>query len=349
LIPPGAADTVHFRLQIPKNERGKIHLQAKLNYRKFSWFNTHFAFAGVSETTGPHDVTPSYDDRKMVFTGNTADVSGEIKAIPDPPIVVMASANEDLDVLPPNAPRPAPQVVTNKADWQRWNDYGIGLLLQGDLKAAEAAFERTTQADPANPDGWVNIGRARVLVGDLAGAKVVLDKALQLSPNLARAHYFYARVLRQTGDYDGAIAQLLQVIQQYPQDRVVRNDLGRVYFLQHKYALAQAQFQQALDIDPEDLEANYNMMLCATGMGKPDLAHQYEVRYLRFKADESSQALTGPYLEKHPDDNRERQPIHEHVSVPLPIANSSGGTNATLAGEAYQHASDTSVLHRGGN
>ena len=129
----------------------------------------------------------------------------------------------------------------------------------------------------------------------------------------------------------------------------MRNDLGRVYFLQHKYALAQAQFQQALDIDPEDLEANYNMMLCATGMGKPDLAHQYEVRYLRFKADESAQALTGPYLEKHPDDNRERQPIHEHVSVPLPIANSSGGTNATLAGEAYQHAADSSVLHRGGN
>ena len=349
LIPPGAADTVHFRLQVPKNERGKIHLQAKLNYRKFSWFNTHYAFAGVSETTGPHDVTPSYDDRKMVFTGNTANVSGQIKAIPDPPIVVMASADADLNVLPPSAPKPAPQVVTNKADWQRWNDYGIGLLLQGDLKGAEAAFERVTQADPTNPDGWVNIGRARVLVGDMAGAKVVLDKALQLSPHLARALYFYARVLRQTGDYDGAIAQLLQVIEQYPQDRVVRNDLGRVYFLQHKYALAQAQFQQALDIDPEDLEANYNMMLCATGMGKPDLAHQYEVRYLRFKADESAQALTGPYLEKHPDDNRERQPIHEHVSVPLPIANSSGGTNATLAGEAYQHASDTSVLHRGGN
>ena len=349
LIPPGAADTVHFRLQIPKDVRGRIHLQAKLNYRKFSWFNTHFAFAGVSETTGPHDVTPSYDDRRMVFTGNTSDVSGKIKAIPDLPIVVMASASQDLTVLPPNAPEPAQQVVTTKADWQRWNDYGIGLLLQGDLKGAEAAFEHTTQADPTNPDGWVNIGRARVLVGDMAGAKVVLDKALQLSPHLARAHYFYARVLRQTGDYDGAIAQLLQVIQQYPHDRVVRNDLGRVYFLQHRYATAQAQFQQALAIDPEDLEANYNLMLCETGIGNPGMAHQYEVRYLRFKADESSQALTGPYLEKHPDDNRERQPIHEHISVPLPIENPSSKHVATTADARSSRASGSSVLHRGGN
>ena len=349
LIPPGAADTVHFRLQIPKDARGKIHLQAKLNYRKFSWFNTHFSFAGVSESTGPHDVTPSYDDRRMVFTGNTSDVSGKIKAIPDPPIVVMASANADLTVLPANAPIPKSQVALNKADWQRWNDYGIGLLLQGDLKGAEAAFERVTQVDPTNPDGWVNIGRERVLVGDMTGARVVLDKALQLSPRLARTHYFYARVLRQTGDYDGAIAQLRQVLAQYPYDRVVRNDLGRVLFLQHKYAAAQAQFQQALAIDPEDLEANYNLMLCETGMGNPGMAHQYEVRYLRFKADESSQALTGPYLEKHPDDNRERQPIHEHISVPLPIENPSSKHVATTADARSSRASGSSVLHRGGN
>jgi Flp pilus assembly protein TadD len=349
LIPPGAADTVHFRLHVPKDARGKIHLQARLNYRKFSWFNTHFSFAGVSQSTGPHDFTPSYDDRRMVFTGNTGNVSGKIKTIPDLPIVVMASAKADLTVLPANAPAPKPQVALNKADWQRWNDYGIGLLLQGDLKGAEAAFERVTQADPTNPDGWVNIGRTRVLVGDMAGARVVLDKALQLSPHLARAHYFYALVLRQTGDYDGAIAQLRQVLAQYPEDRVVRNDLGRVYFLQHKYAAAQTQFQQALAIDPEDLEANYNLMLCETGMGNSSQAQQYEARYLRFKADESAQSLTGPYLEKHPDDNRERQPIHEHVSVPLPIENSSAKPVETIADAGSSRASGSPVPHRGGN
>jgi hypothetical protein len=59
-------------------------------------------------------------------------------------------------------------------------------------------------------------------------------------------------------------------------------------------------------------------------MGKEKLAKEHEERYLRFKADESSQAITGPYRQLHPEDNNERQQVHEHVSVPL----------ANLAGKA---------------
>ena len=38
---------------------------------------------------------------------------------------------------------------------------------------------------------------------------------------------------------------------------------------------------------------------------------------MRFKADESSQAITGPYRQLHPDDNNERQQIHEHARPPV--------------------------------
>jgi tetratricopeptide (TPR) repeat protein len=75
-----------------------------------------------------------------------------------------------------------------KEDWQRWNDYGIGLLLQGDLKAAQAAFEKVTEIDPQNPDGWVNIGRAALQEGDVPRARTVLEKALAIeSRSCARA------------------------------------------------------------------------------------------------------------------------------------------------------------------
>jgi tetratricopeptide (TPR) repeat protein len=317
LIPPGAADTAHFRLRVPKDAHGKIHLEAKLNYRKFAWFNTQFAFAGEFLQTADHEVNQDYDDRRMVSTGDTSNVSGQVKSIPDLPIVVLASAKADLEILPQGAPEPRVQENLNKKDWQRWNDYGIGLFLQGDLKGAEAAFTKVTEIDPTNPDGWVNIGRARVQEGNIAGAREVLEKALKLSPSLARAHYFYARALRQGGDYDGAISHLRTVLLQYPQDRVVHDDLGRVLFLQQKYKDAIEEFQRTLAIDPEDLEANYNLMLCYTGLEKPAQAAEFEKRYLRFKADESSQTLTGPYRAKHPEDNLERQLIHEHESVPL--------------------------------
>ncbi len=331
LIPPGAADTVHFRLHVPKKARGRIHLEAKLNYRKFAWVNTQFAFAGVFQDTGPHDVTKDYDDRRMVFTGDTSQVSGRIRAIPNPPIVVMSRATAELTVLPPGSALPREEAVLNKADWQRWNDYGIGLFLQGDLKAAEAIFTRATEVDPGNPDGWVNIGRALLQEGNLSGARRVLDKALQLSPQLARAHYFYARVLRQLGDYNGSIAHLRIVLAHYPEDRVVHDDLGRVLFLQHHYAEARDEFLKTMAIDPEDLEANYNLMLCFTGLGDQKDARAYEERYLRFKADESAQTLTGPYREKHPFDNIERQPIHEHDSVPLAIGNAQQASEKKVA------------------
>ena len=318
LIPPGAADTAHYRLQIPQNAGDRIQLTARVLYRKFAWWNTQFSFAGVPETSARNaEVTPDFDDRHFVFTGDTSGVSGKYKRIPNLPVVTMAQDQVTVRVLPANAPEPEPRVTLKSEDWQRWNDYGIGLLLQGDLKGAKAAFEKITQIDPKNPDGWTNIGRVHVQEGNLAAAREVLERALGLAPNLARAHFFYAKALRGEGRYDDAIAHLREVLEQYSRDRVARNELGRILFLERRYAEAVNEFEAVLAIDPEDLEANYNLMLCYNGLGQTDRAKEFEKRYLRFKADEAAQALTGPYRRTHPEDNLERQPIHEHVSIPL--------------------------------
>jgi tetratricopeptide (TPR) repeat protein len=262
-------------------------------------------------------VNHGYDDRAVSFDGSTNDVSGKIKSIPDLPILTIAENTAEIRILPKNAPTEEAKTVVKKEDWQRWNDYGIGLLLQGDLKAAAAAFQKVTEADPNNPDGWVNIARVAVQEGDVERAREVVKRALTIAPNLARAHFFYARVLRTDGDYDGALQHLKIVLAQYPKDRVVLNEAGRILFLQRKFNESINQLQQVIAIDPEDLQANYNLALCYRGLGKNDVSADYEKRYLRFKADESSQALTGEYRRKHPEDNNERQSIHEHESVPL--------------------------------
>ncbi|MGB0035862.1 MAG: tetratricopeptide repeat protein, partial [Candidatus Acidiferrales bacterium] len=315
LIPPGAADTVHYRIQIPQNAGDTIHVVAKLNYRKFSWYNTQFSFAGVQESPQTSSaMTPHYDDRPVAFTGDPVKVPGGAKGIPPLPIVTMAENKMDLKVAPGNAKEPAPNVALNRDDWTRWNDYGIGLFLQGDLAGARGAFEKITQLDPRNPDGWVNLGRVHVQEGNMAAAREVLTRALELNPRLARAHFFFARVLRNQSQYDEAIAHLRQVLEQYPRDRVVHDDVGRILFLERRYSEAVKEFEATLAIDPEDLEANYNLMLCYTGMGQAERAAEFQKRYLRFKADEAAQTLTGPYRRNHPEDNLERQPIHEHVS-----------------------------------
>jgi tetratricopeptide (TPR) repeat protein len=212
---------------------------------------------------------------------------------------------------------PADEPYFDKSVRERWNDYGIGLLLQGDIKGAEAAFLHVTKMEPAYADGWVNVARARIQEGQTTAAEPVLRKALEIDPKLAKTHFFLAMALKPQGLYDEAITHLRTTLEQYPRDRVVRNQLGRVLFLKRQFKDAIAEFQKVLAIDPEDLQAHYNLMLCYQGLGDTAAAEREQKLYQRFKADESAQAITGPFRKLHPEDNNERQSIHEHRSGPL--------------------------------
>ncbi len=321
LIPPGAADTVHFRLKVPKDSGDRITLTAKLNYRKFSWIETQFAFAGVRDLAEPHpDVTSSYDDGHWLYNGDTSHVSARYKQIADVPTVVVA---EDTKIIPVAASRSAglaafdENIKLDAADWERWNDYGIGLLLQGDLKGAERAFSMVTQVAPKYADGYVNVARARVQEGNTEAAKPMLEKALSLNPKLGSAHYFTGLALKADGDYSAAYDEFAKAATRYPNDRVNRNQMGRMLFLQRQYHNAVDQYQKTLAIDPEDLEAHYNLMLCYRGLEDDAKASLEEKLYLRFKADEASKSITGPRILKHPEDNNEAQSVHEHDSIAL--------------------------------
>jgi tetratricopeptide (TPR) repeat protein len=188
------------------------------------------------------------------------------------------------------------------------------MLLQGDLKGAEYAFRRVTEAEPSYADGWLNVGRALIQEGETEAARPFVEKSLALVPTLARGRFFLAMVQKAAGDYDGALASLNQTVSQYPRDRVALNQVARILFLKRRYADAVATLEKTLDVDPEDLQAHYNLMLCYRGLGQTDKAEREQKLFLRFKADESSQALTAKPRLLSPEDNNERQAIHDHVS-----------------------------------
>ncbi len=312
LIPPGAADTIHYRLRVPEDAGDRITLQARVNYRKFAWWYTQWAFAGERDPATPADVTAAYDDGVWTFTGDTSDVSGEIKAIPDIPTTVMAEAEATLSVTDGGAPAPEVTRSLDPSMRVRWNDYGIGLLLQGDLRGAESAFRVVMAIDPAYPDGPVNVARAKLREGDVEAAVPLLEQALVLAPGLAKAHALLGTALRSLGRYDEAMRHLDAARAQYPRDRVVLNEIGLLQFLARDFDAAIDTFESVLRIDPEDLQAHYNLMLSHQGAGHGEAAAQARALYERFKADESAQAITGDFRRASPEDNNERQSIHEH-------------------------------------
>ena len=325
LIPPGAADTVHYRLEIPADCADSITLTARLNYRKFSWWNTQWAFAGVRDPSDLHpDVSRDHDDGRWLFQGSLQNVSASPRMIPDVPIVVMSRDTITIPVTAGSAAGFSENVGLDSHDRERWNDYGIGLLLQGDLKGAERAFQTVVKLDPQYDNGWVNIARAQIQEGNTDAAKPMLEKALAVNPHLASAHYFRGLALKTDGQYAEAYNEFAQAAAQYPRDRVVRNQMGRMLFLQRKYGEAVEELDKSLAVDPEDLEAHYNLMLCYRGLNNDALADREEKLYLRFKADEASRAITGPYKLTHADDNNEVQLVHEHTDGRKKLAVGSG-------------------------
>jgi tetratricopeptide (TPR) repeat protein len=348
-IPPGAADAVHFRVKVPKDCGDHVTLTAKLNYRKFTWWNTVFAYAGRTDgggkdgylspagdknagTQGRADVaigygktsgivTHGWDDRPMQFSADFSQVSGNLKEIPKLPITVIAQDTITLPVVNANAKPDTPATPGDeKKDRIRWNDYGIGLLLQGDFKGATRAFTQVTKLSPKWPEGYVNIGRVRQAERDTVAAEAAFKKALALydarptpmTPyQKARTQNFYAQALWDQGRYDEALNLLTQVMEVFPEDRNVRNLAGTILFRLGRYDEAITHLKHTLTIDPEDIVAHYNLMKCYRAKGDTKMADIHDALYKRFKADETTTNLTGPYKRQNPEDNNLAQPIHE--------------------------------------
>ena len=60
-------------------------------------------------------------------------------------------------------------------------------------------------------------------------------------------------------------------------------------------------------------------MLCYRGLGETAKAEREEKLFRRFKADEASQSITAKPRMLSPEDNNERQMIHDHESVSRPM------------------------------
>jgi tetratricopeptide (TPR) repeat protein len=287
-IPPGADRVVHYRFTVPKDAMGSVTLSAAVNYRKAS--RDYSIFVGGPDALTLPVVTITADSVTLPVASASAPAADAVLA-------------RDVQRGNPDWP---------EKSWIRFNDYGIGLLLQGDLKGASAIFANVTEMAADKPDGPLNLARAKVQEGDLPGAKAALAEAERRKPGWAKTAFFRAIVSKEEGRVDDAMADLQLVEKKFPKDRNVLNQMARLLYVEGKYADALPFIDRVLDIDGEDLTAHYNAMLCLKAVGRTQEAAAEEKWYRYFKDDEQARSLAVAFRQKNPIANRESQPVHVH-------------------------------------
>jgi tetratricopeptide (TPR) repeat protein len=254
-IPPGAGQVVHFGLDVPKDVTGPIALEARVNYRKF--------------------------DRKYMDY-----VFGKGKG-PELPVVVMASDAVNLFIA--GGPKASNEPSPIKEVWQRWNDYGIGLLLEGsekgsqkgELKQAEPVFKKVAELGKA--DGWVNLARVYIREGRIPDAVEALEKAASQKEPAAPwvINWLTGQINDRNGHLDEAIASYESVLATKIPDRgfdfsldyEVINALGTTLYNRARVEAvgsperseimgrALTAFRRTLAIDSENVAAHYGLGL----------------------------------------------------------------------------------------
>ncbi|MDR3636469.1 MAG: multiheme c-type cytochrome [Isosphaeraceae bacterium] len=254
-VPPGAGQVVHFGLEVPGKVDGPITLEAKVNYRKF--------------------------DRKYLDY-----IYGKGEG-PKLPVVVMAADSVKLPVE--GGPKVENADSPIKETWQRWNDYGIGLFLEGadkgaqkgELKQAEPVFRKVAELGRA--DGWVNLARVYLREGRIPDAQQALEKAASHKEPAAPwvINWLTGQINERNGLLDEAIASFESVLStkiparkfDFSLDYEVINALGSAYYARSRVEpigsterleflrKAIAAYRRTLAIDSENVPAHYGLGL----------------------------------------------------------------------------------------
>jgi tetratricopeptide (TPR) repeat protein len=279
-IQSGRSTLVRYRFRLPADIRDSFTITAKVNYR-------HFRQSYINNVLGKDH--PAY------------------------PVVEVAARSRTLRIGD-NSPSP-PDPVDNP-DWMRWNNLGIASLDQLQYGAAVQAFGEVVRLRPDYADGYTNITLADTEWEKYKSARNAVEKALSLNPNNARALYYRALLERRAGESDAELADLEEVVQQFPQSRDARRELGVTFFQRDDDEHAMQQFQALETIDPDDIAAHYNLSVLYRRMGMKKQAEQEQALLLTEKADPEALTRSLSFLNDHPETSEESIPWHLHTDLP---------------------------------
>jgi tetratricopeptide (TPR) repeat protein len=318
-IPPGAGQVVHYGFQLPESMNDHLTIEIKLQYRKFDTEYMEIVAERVKEGDNP--------------------LRGRVPGQPygNPlPIVTMASDTVTLKVAGVETPLEE-QPARDIPEWQRWNDYGIGLLLEGkaELRQAEDAFRRVEELNRF--DGPVNLARVYFSEGRLDEAVEAIHRASVYTdppPPTWTVAWFSGLINRQQGRLDEAEQNFRSLLEtrvpergfDFSRDYEAWNALGGTLFDKARQIrgttlkperdelLAQAvdAFQRTLELDVENVAAHYNLQQLYQLLGDAEKSAEHRALHQRYKEDDT---IRGQAIRLA----REKYPAANHAAEALVI------------------------------
>ena len=132
-------------------------------------------------------------------------------------------------------------------------------------------YLQTVKLAPDNFQVWQNIFQLDSERNDVDGMIAHCEQALELFPNQSVVHMYYGLALSQKGEYDEAVAvleqgKLLSSSNQY-QTNIFCSLLGNAYNSLRNYAKSDKNYDEALEINPNDYQTlnNYSYYLSLRG------------------------------------------------------------------------------------
>ncbi|MBM3822690.1 MAG: hypothetical protein FJ404_07390 [Verrucomicrobia bacterium] len=317
-IPPGAAQVGHFAFTVPENATGPLTISAKLVYRKFDTIYYNYVFGSGYTNGQPFQKTNDLP----------------ISVLGEDHITFAVEGGPSVT----NAPSAAPL-------WQRWNDYGIGLLLQGDKGSEKGELVQAAQAFAeveklGRADGPLNLARVFFKEGRLDDAVLALQRAHDTNrfnppgPRWTIA-WLNGLVNKQNGFLDKAIAEFKSILQdRYPEldkrgfdfsrDYEVINELGQTLVERAKteranparqkefLEAARDQFDKTLALDSENVTAHYNLALIHSQLNQEAKATEHRRLHERYRVDDNAR-------DKAVANARRRDPAADHAAQAIVI------------------------------
>jgi tetratricopeptide (TPR) repeat protein len=217
---------------------------------------------------------------------------------------------------------------SNVGEWLRANDFGAGLLRQGDTRLAKLAFGEVQRVAPGQIEGWRNMALA--FIEDMSDSSVRLDDAQVLlskcdliSPGDLTTAWIRGKLFAELLKYSEAEDAFRAITVRYPRDRQVWKALGSVLFKDLRIDESLDAYERALEIDPEDAEAHEGKWFVLRALGRLAEAEGERRQFERFGSDSSVRPMRAAFLRTHPEYSREADSMHWHevraVSTPVAI------------------------------